>query len=507
MKTYMVSSDRSFARSVSHHLQDRGHEVTAFSNGFDTLRALGKGDLPGLVLVDLVLKGVSGVTLCQCIKGNERTQAVKVVVFSGTVLEQPEELSRIGADGCIAHHKISDMLANVDLLLAHIASLENAENVTILGTENLFPRKAVHNLIHEKKFLENVLEALDKGVVVADEIGRIMVTNAKACTLLGKGQAELVGLKIQDVVPVNPGRSPKEAVRTEVPHRDGILEVLATRLDPEAGDAYLVVTLDDVTETRRRSEYWCELERQATLGSMVGGVAHEFFNLLTALRATSEKALLLNKDLSPEVVRDFEAIVAVVDQGTDITRGLVGISKAMFSAELREVDLRGSIDRVTAILASRLGRQGIRIVRDDDEDLPRIVVHEGKVVQILLNVVKNAVDAVTCSGWIRITTSWDETWVHVWVTDSGPGVPKELLEKIFQPFFTTKDQASIQGGGSLGAGLGLSESRRLAEELGGEIVAGNARGAGATFRLTLPRNRACVRVGTVQPAHNLTLGA
>jgi two-component system NtrC family sensor kinase len=123
----------------------------------------------------------------------------------------------------------------------------------------------------------------------------------------------------------------------------------------------------------------------------------------------------------------------------------------------------------------------ITVVRDYDPDLPEIMLDPDQIGQVLLNLINNAGDAIDGTGTITLATRHDDGFVRVIVRDNGVGMSPEVMEKMFLPFFTTKDVGK-------GTGLGLSVSSSIVESLGGRIEAQSMPGAGSSFTVVLPTN-------------------
>jgi signal transduction histidine kinase len=149
-------------------------------------------------------------------------------------------------------------------------------------------------------------------------------------------------------------------------------------------------------------------------------------------------------------------------------------------AEATEVDVREGIESTLTILAHKL--TGVTVVRDYASDVPPIEVHAAELNQVWTNLIDNALDAMAGSGTLRLTTSLDADHVVIEITDSGPGIPAEVLDRVFEPFFTTKDVGR-------GTGLGLDIARRIVEDRHrGQIAFRSVPGeTTATVRLPIAR--------------------
>jgi CheY-like chemotaxis protein/two-component sensor histidine kinase len=217
------------------------------------------------------------------------------------------------------------------------------------------------------------------------------------------------------------------------------------------------------------------------VGQMVSGVAHDLANILTAIQGFAELAA----DMAAEPARGvIQEIRATADRGTDLTRKLLAVGRARDSRAV-PLDLNDCVAEVEALLRRVVGPDLVVQTRLDTA-IPRVNAIQSDVEMVLLNLVLNARDAVSGSGWIEISTrveapSAGDRWPHVVlsVADSGVGMDEETLARVFEPFFTTKDEG-------VGTGLGLAVVADVIRDLGGRIAVESAPGRGTTFTLRIP---------------------
>jgi len=227
-----------------------------------------------------------------------------------------------------------------------------------------------------------------------------------------------------------------------------------------------------------------EAEKLASLGRVAAGVAHEINNPLAVI---NEKAGLLQDFLadSGEFTNRqrfgslLEGILDSVRRCRAITHRLLGFARrAEISVE--PVDLNDEVRRVREYLEGDRAVKGVRLALALAEGLPTAHTDRLEFEQVLVNVVKNAIDAVPPGGAVEIVTrAKNQRWLQVAVADNGPGIPPVELKQLFEPFFTTKEKGK-------GTGLGLFVSRGIMKKLGGRILVESAVGRGTTFTLELP---------------------
>ena len=215
-------------------------------------------------------------------------------------------------------------------------------------------------------------------------------------------------------------------------------------------------------------------ERVAAMGILAAGVVHEIGNPLTAASAIVQR-LGPDSDLGEkrEVLRDN------LERIQRILRTLVDYARPPAN-EWRKVSVNDAIRRTTALVQLDPRAKDVELVLNLDPELPRVETIEDKLRQVLLNVLLNALDALSgLGGRVSVSSELTSSQVQITIDDSGPGVPADLRERILEPFFTTK-------GGSGGTGLGLAVSESIVTELGGSLEIGQAGLGGARFQVCLP---------------------
>lgn len=222
------------------------------------------------------------------------------------------------------------------------------------------------------------------------------------------------------------------------------------------------------------------VEHLATVGMLAAGVAHEINNPLAGIRTAMERLLRQSRD--PDVAQRYGDVLRdAISRIERAVRGALTFARAS-EVSLESVSLPGAVERALELAGPCLEKGRIGLVREFEPSLPEVHADPAKLTQIVLNLVLNACDATPEGGEIAISARRGESDVTLDVLDSGPGVPSELREKVFNPFFTTKPVGE-------GTGLGLAVSRAAAREMGGDLALLPSAGAGAQFRLRLPQSR------------------
>ncbi|MBI5710901.1 MAG: PAS domain S-box protein [Candidatus Eisenbacteria bacterium] len=279
--------------------------------------------------------------------------------------------------------------------------------------------------------------------------------------------------------------------------------------DPGGAITHFVSTGKDITESRRLEQQLMQSQKMDAIGQLAGGVAHDFNNLLTVIVGCGE---LLRRGLEPggRPAGQAETILAAAERAAELTRQLLAFSRRQ-PQELRVLDLNAVASGMTGILRRLIGTQ-IELVEDLGSPLGGVRADASQLEQVLLNLVVNARDSMPDGGTLTIRTAEVElaeaearrhpgmrpgACVLLEVTDTGTGMDAPTQARIFEPFFSTKEQGR-------GTGLGLSTVYGIVKQSEGYIGVESEVGRGTTFRVFLPRVEAAVeRLGrpeTSRPA-------
>lgn len=233
-----------------------------------------------------------------------------------------------------------------------------------------------------------------------------------------------------------------------------------------------------------------ERQQLESLGELAGGIAHDFNNLLMVVIAST--SLLKATETDPEREADMQTILDASTRASELTRRLLALGKRQ-SLQLETSSLNTLVESVVSLIKRVIPADIVLNVVPAD-NLPPVSMDTGQIEQVLMNIALNAKDAMPNGGQLTIETEHvviDEEFVqeHPWsragqynllsATDTGPGMPADVLSKIFEPFYTTKKSHK-------GSGLGLSVCRGIVEQHGGMILGYSEPDVGATFKVYLP---------------------
>lgn len=219
-------------------------------------------------------------------------------------------------------------------------------------------------------------------------------------------------------------------------------------------------------------------EKMAELGRMAAGVVHELNTPLSVI-VSATQMILREEDLSESVREMVERVNEEAHRLAEMTKGVLSFASRDWAGRA-EADVNQVAGEVMTFLRFEARKRAILVIEDLDFRLPFIAADANRVKQVIINLVMNALQAMGEDGTLLLRTAQEtESTVTVQVSDTGPGISPAVQERIFTPFFTTKDPGD-------GTGLGLFITRRLMEEIGGTIAVTSVVGEGTTFTLTFP---------------------
>lgn len=351
------------------------------------------------------------------------------------------------------------------------------------------------------EFHRDIIQNISGSIITIDSDAKITFMNRSGLNSLGYDHKQIQGMPLLDLfadrdegemiiqrILVN--KVPFESKETHlITSSESIIPVGFTTsyLTGENGKqgSVLVIfrNITQVTNLRKQIE---RMDRLATLGELSAGIAHEIRNPLAGIKTSAQ---VLEESFSPADFRSqlVSRIVKEIDRSNELLKRFFNFAKPSKPKQVYH-DIEMIIDGVYLLLAPRLRKKKINFRTSFNENTPQVYIDESQIEQVILNLFLNAVEAMDNGGEMFVETGVKERVkireddperkvVFVRVTDTGVGIAPDKVEKIFNPFYTTKSD---------GIGLGLSISTRLLEENGGKIEVESEEGKGSAFSFYVP---------------------
>lgn len=409
------------------------------------------------------------------------------------------------ADGIMAAEAMRDgaydyMVRSDDYAVALTRIIERIESTTIPVIEKRSNRGRQYLLFEQiyrsQKWWQNIIDAITDYLFVIDTKYRILRTNKAFSGLFGKEPADIIMRPYFELFGLNGPHewcitsdsnrwSSPVSVEREINGTEYLISSFPISYDEREAAVFI---MKDITETRRLKDQVYHLDKLSSIGTLTSGVAHEINNPLTGIIGYTE--MMLMNDQTEGTKQQLEKVYRSALRCRDIVQNMLTFSRQSSSRNTPE-DINEVIDKTIELHEYRLKSTNIEIVRNYNK-LPYIEIDRQQMQQVFLNLLINAEYAVAqCGrpGRIEFRTEEDAVTggIKVTVSDNGNGIPKEILPRIYDPFFTTKPV-------NKGTGLGLSITHGIVAEQGGSIDVKTIDGQGTSFTITLPMKKQSVNL-------------
>jgi two-component system NtrC family sensor kinase len=394
-----------------------------------------------------------------------------------------------------------DFLSSDDLEL--LTTLSGYVGIAIENA-NLYQslQRKVDDYERLKEFSENIVESINVGILAADLEDRVESWNTRMEELTGVLREQAVGQKLASVLPEilteqldrvrgDVGIHHLDKVGLPFTRRTDNREItvniaVAPLISRDMEQIGRLVIFDDITDRADLERRLVQADKLSSIGLLAAGVAHE---VNTPLAVISTYAQMLTKQVAgdEQKSRMLDKIAKQTFRASEIVNSLLNFSRTS-TTELAEVNINKVIQETLSLLEHQFKSADIKVQVGLEHALPPVTGNAGKLQQVFLNLFINARDAMQPGGVLTVESGHDDSVVQVDVADTGHGIAPEHLNRIYDPFFTTKSARK-------GTGLGLSVSYGIIQEHGGTIEVVSRPGGGTRFRLELPRARKMVAAG------------
>lgn len=350
----------------------------------------------------------------------------------------------------------------------------------------------------------DILTGIIDGVIVTDEADRILIWNRAAEEITGIAGTDAIGKQVDSVMADNPaavslinktlasGRSYSDYdAELLAKHRSPLPVGLVTSVltDTDGTPLGVILTIRDQAGVRELKERMRRSDRLATLGMIAAGIAHEVKNPLVGIRGAAQLMQSELRSVPGKGLNEYiEVILKEADRLNSVLEGILDFTR-LKPIEMKGHNVHSILDRVLLLNEELVRQNGVVLSRSYDPSLPEILGNQDQLVQVFLNIIKNAVESMLRGGKLTLITRMSDLFTTVQadgrryrlmvvkVSDTGSGIRQEHLQDIFTPFFTTKDR---------GVGLGLALSYQIVQEHLGTIRVESGENEGTTFSVYLP---------------------
>jgi C4-dicarboxylate-specific signal transduction histidine kinase len=335
----------------------------------------------------------------------------------------------------------------------------------------------------EKEKLDAIVSSIEAGICIFDENEQVVWMNRVMKHWLSEEKKENFTVtklfddqrfldNIHSAIVDN--RFIQEVSFLNLGNKKGYFQMVATPIHSPDGKSQIMVLLQDVTELKKAQEQLMQSEKLSALARLSAGVAHEIGNPLTSV--SSYVQILKEMDFDDFTKEALETISRHINRIATIVRQMSRFSKTQ-AEEIKNVKIPELVNSTLELVKYDKRTKNVKIDTDFPEDLPEVYVDGNQMIQVFINLILNAADAMPQGGMLKISAKRSNAKVEISFKDTGHGIDKEHLDRIFDPFFTTKEK---------GSGLGLAVSYSIVKSFGGDIIVESTPGKGSTFKVILP---------------------
>jgi two-component system, NtrC family, sensor kinase len=507
----LVDDEEAVLRTLRRFLTRDGFQVETARSAEDALAQLRAGLSPKVVISDFKMAGEDGIAFLKRVR--REWPLVQRVLMTGyadvNALEEAINVSQIyrfipkpwEERALLATVRSAVVQWELENENAQLHALTQVQNRQLLDSNRELEAKVSERTVllsRAKREWELAFDTIDEPLMIIDRDYRIVRANLAMAAHYGRGIKELPGRVCHELradsdntfareadgvcrgCPVVRARETGEAAEAELDAPADRVFSLGVFTASEDDGGTIVCRYRDLTGERAMSRKMAQADKLAAIGLLAGGVAHEVNNPLGAILAFSQ--LLRREALDPEETKDYlREIEESAIRCKKIVERLLSFARQAHRDERRPFSLNDVVGETSFLVEKSYLPAKVRLERALDPDLHDVQGNSNEIAQVLLNLICNARDAMPAGGVVRVRTkNLPRGEVQISVSDSGQGIPPEILGRIFDPFFTTKPEGK-------GTGLGLAVSYGIIREHRGRIEVRSRLGEGTEVEVVLPQ--------------------
>ena len=498
-KILVVDNHPIMLKFMSNLLEKKGHQVWTAPDGLSALEIL-KTDIPDIIFADLIMPNIDGKKLCRIIRNIPKLKDIFVVILSAIATEEEPRIVEYGADVCIAKGPFNKMAEHVLSAIEH-SDVEPGQRpkTKIIGREKLFKREITKELLASRRHFEATLNNISEGIMELTSEFKIVYINPAAVSIIGIPEEtalskNFTGLfnekhrkRIMDSLE-STGRK-KQLISSEAPvelnNKQVTLNFIPIKDD---GQNPILVILKDVTQRKKMEAQLQHAQRMEAIGTLAAGVAHEINNPISGIMGYAE----ILKERYQEQGQDEDIpskIIKESDRIAEIVTNLLSFAKD-WQEESTSARIKDILSNTLGMIKGRMAKDSIKLSVDVSNNLPDIKARSHEIQQVFLNILSNAHYSlnqrfpepnenkflIIQGQTIKLE---DRNYVRTTFYDRGTGIPKKILNKVCDPFFSTKPPGN-------GTGLGLSISHSIIQNHGGKLLFESVEGEYTKVMVDLP---------------------